>query len=138
MSRCSWLLVLLAVLLAPQSARAAAESVRRFALVIGNNRPESGVTGVLRYADDDAVATHLLLSDAGVQSLLYVTLDEATRSLHPDLSVAGGARLNDIERGFAALSARIREAASAGAQTELLVFYSGHGDVDGGEGYVVL
>ncbi|MFZ5897018.1 MAG: caspase family protein [Myxococcota bacterium] len=133
-----WLLALFVGLFAPERAAAADANVRRFALVIGNNRPEGQGPALLRYADDDAVATHLLLSDAKVQSLLFVSLDEATRGLHPRLTVAGPPRWADIERGFLKLATQMKEAAAAGARTELLVFYSGHGDVDGGEGYVVL
>lgn len=136
-------LVLLLVMGAPRTALATESNVRRFALVIGNNSPESGPAqaqaGVaLRYADDDAVATHLLLSEAKVESLLFVRPDEATRGLHPNLQVAGAPRLTEIERGFETLTKRMQEAAAAGSRTEFLVFYSGHGDVEGGEGYVVL
>ena len=131
-------LVLSLILSAPRRAVAAESNVRRFALVIGNNRPESAQAQALRYADDDAVATHLLLSEAKVESLLFVRPDETTRGLHPGLQPAGLPRLSEIERGFADLAQRMRDAAAAGARTELLVFYSGHGDVEGGEGYVVL
>jgi hypothetical protein len=135
-----WLraLVLLVVVFAPRGALAADASVRRFALVIGNNRPESADAQVLRYADDDAVATHLLLSDAKVRSLLFVRLDDTTRGLHPEVAAAGPPRLSDIERGFSLLATEMKEAADQGARTEFLIFYSGHGDVEGGEGYVVL
>lgn len=140
MSLLRWLstLAVLLALGAPRATLAADAPVRRFALVIGNNRPESKTADVLRYADDDAVATHLLLSDANVESLLYVRTDEATRGLHPTLAVAGTPRLSDIESGFATLSLHMREAAARGARTEFLIFYSGHGDVERGEGYVVL
>lgn len=140
MSWLRWLraVVLLVLVLAPRSALASDADVRRFALVIGNNRPESADAQVLRYADDDAVATHLLLSDARVRSLLFVRPDETTRGLHPELSIAGAPRFSEIERGFAMLAAEMKEAAAQGAHTEFMIFYSGHGDVDGGEGYVVL
>lgn len=130
------LVALVAACLAPQ--RAAAAEVRRFALVIGNNRPESSSDERLRYADDDAVETHLLLTQANVESLLFVTPDAATQGLHPGLPIAGPARWVDIERGFSLLSRRMAQAAAAGARTEFMLFYSGHGDVDAGEGYVVL
>jgi len=135
-----WLvaLALAFALLAARSAHASPAQVRRFALVIGNNRPESSSAGVLRFADDDAVATHRLLSDAHVQSLLFVDPDEATRALHPKLSIAGAPRWPEIERGFATLVARMKDAEAAGARSEFLLFYSGHGDVENGEGYVVL
>lgn len=135
-----WLCALIAalVLVTPRAALAAETNVRRFALVIGNNRPEASEAQLLRYADDDAVATHLLLSDAKVESALLVRPDATTRAMHPGLRVAGAPRFSDIEREFERLSARMKAASAAGARTEFLVFYSGHGDVDGGEGYVVL
>jgi len=133
-----WLLALALALSAAQTARAAGAALQRFALVIGNDRPETSSAGILRYADDDALATHALLSDAHVQSLLFVRLDEATRGMHPKLAVAGAPRWSEIERGFSTLIARMKEAAAHGARTEFLFFYSGHGDVEGGEGYVVL
>lgn len=136
-----WLFALAALLLASTAAaaaRAAPPEVRRFALVIGNNRPETASGESLRYADDDAVATHLLLAEAGVQSLLFATFDAETRALHPSVAVAGAASWPEIQRGFATLRQRMNEARAKGARTELLFFYSGHGDVDGGEGYVVL
>lgn len=137
----NWLGCCVALLLSLSLSRvalAADANVRRFALVIGNNRSEERSAEKLRYADDDAVATHLLLSDAGVKSLLFASLDDATRRLHPGLAVDGSARWLDIERGFSQLVARMKQAASSAVRTELLIFYSGHGDVEGGEGYVVL
>jgi hypothetical protein len=117
---------------------AARETTARFALVLGNNRPEQADSASLHYADDDAVATDRLLREAGVDSVLLVTLDADSRALYPDLKPAGAPRLAELEAAFERLSARMREARASGRETELLVFYSGHGDVDRGEGYVVL
>ncbi|HET9959984.1 MAG TPA: caspase family protein [Polyangiaceae bacterium] len=114
------------------------KGLRRFALVIGNNHPEAAGTEPLRYADDDAVAAHLLLSEAGVDSSVFVTPDEGTRALHPSLQPAGRAGWAEVERGFSSLMVRMRRAREGGFETEPLVFYSGHGDVANGEGYVVL
>lgn len=117
----------------------AGETVVRFAIVIGNNSAPVGLENAdLRYADDDAVQTHQLLADAGVESRLLVTLDATTRQLYPRLKPDGGPRLADIERVFAELSERIENAMRGGATTELLFFYSGHGGVEGGEGYIVM
>jgi hypothetical protein len=57
-------------------AGAAAPEVARFAIVMGNNRGEAGNGAELRYADDDAVATHKLLQEAGVDSVLLTVLDQ--------------------------------------------------------------
>lgn len=119
-------------------ARAWGADVARFALVIGSNRAETSASDRLRYADDDAIATHQLLVDAGVQSLLLVAPDEPTRRLNASLRPDGVPRIADIERSFARLAVAIQQVAQRGRPTELLLFFSGHGDVDGGEGYVIL
>jgi hypothetical protein len=106
----------------------------RFAVVIGNNRPESSQEATLRYADDDAVATQRLLIEAGVHSVLLTTLDDETTrlagTLRPDGKPTWAALLRSIDELYAAM----RRAGDA----ELLFFYSGHGDVAHGEGYVML
>lgn len=126
--------------IAPGSAWAGAPSAAaRFAIVIGNNRVENGRGSDLRYADDDAVATHQLLTDAGVDSTLLVSLDEDSQRLYRDLGPHGAPRERDLDDTFRALSEKMRAVAQRGVDTELLIFYSGHGDVqEGGEGYVVL
>jgi hypothetical protein len=112
--------------------------VVRFAIVVGNDGAERGEGQPLRYADDDAVATHRLLRQAGVDSALLVSLDADTRRLYPALQPDGTPSERDLERVFAALLPRMRRAREQGFATELYFFYSGHGDVDAGEGYVVL
>ena len=112
--------------------------VVRFALVIGNNQPESAETPRLRYADDDAIATHELLREAGVDTQLLVRFDDESKGLHPNAVSDGLPRLADLERVFSALADRMRADIARGAAVEMLFFYSGHGDVDRGEGYVVL
>ena len=122
----------------PAHAEAGAGDVARFAIVIGNNQPEKPQGSVLRYADDDAVATHRLLVEAGVDSTLLVRLDEDSRGLYPKLGEHGPPRSQVLDGAFARAFANIRESAERGKRAELFVFYSGHGDVDQGEGYVVL
>jgi hypothetical protein len=122
----------------PAEAQADALDVARFAVVIGNNQPERRDGSVLRYADDDAVATHRLLVEAGVDSTLLVRLDEDSRGLYPELAALGPPRSQDLERAFARAFTNMRGRTERGKRAELLVFYSGHGDVDQGEGYVVL
>jgi hypothetical protein len=123
---------------APAPAPAPPTATARFAIVVGNNRPEGPDTPSLRYADDDAVATHALLVEAGVESVLLARLDDDTRRLYPDARPAGAPRGEELDRALDALAARMRAEAARGAVVELLFFYSGHGDVDRGEGYVVL
>ena len=136
-ARCLVVLLLLGLSSRIASARPAT-SIARFAIVIGNNEPDGNGAERLRFADDDAVATHQLLLDAGVESHLLVTLDSSTRQLHPSLRRDGTPSLRDLERVFLAISAEMRAHTKRGESTELLLFYSGHGDAEHGEGYVVL
>jgi hypothetical protein len=121
-----------------RAATAAAPPVARFAIVIGNNRAEDDRTENLRYADDDAVALDRLLRQAGVETRLFTAMDRDTQRLYPDGHPAGPPRAGPVDAGIRELFARMRSAADRGATTELMFFYSGHGDVAGGEGYVLL
>ncbi|HEU5074036.1 MAG TPA: caspase family protein, partial [Polyangiaceae bacterium] len=120
---------------APRPAHA---EVARFALVIGNNQAPAGSTSTLRYADDDAVAMHRLLVQAGVESRLLVRLDRDSRRLHGPIEATGTPRAADLERASLELTSAIARAKERGHSSELLIFYSGHGDIDGGEGFVML
>jgi hypothetical protein len=118
---------------------AGAEPVlRRFAIVIGNNRAEDPNAEALRYADDDALNTARVLAEAGVDTELLVTLDEDSRRLHPEIRGYKRPRKADLDAAFTAVSEKMRGVAAAGGRSELFLFYSGHGDVEHGEGYVVL
>ena len=119
-------------------AHAAMPKTRRFALVIGNNQPVQPTSSKLRYADDDAVATHRMLREAGVESLLLVTLDADSRSLFESVSIHGAPRVSALEKAFSELLARMNQAHIAGIESELFFFYSGHGDVEHGEGFLAL
>ncbi|HKP59840.1 MAG TPA: caspase family protein [Polyangiales bacterium] len=113
----------------------ALEPPARFAIVIGNNHPESPKQLTLRYADDDAVATHLLLQEADTDSVLLVSPDLETHELYPHLSHVE-ATAAQLERVTEQLVDKVRAVAG---RSELFVFYSGHGDEDdAGEGYVLL
>ena len=125
---------------APGPAAADRGGARRFAIVIGNNHSNQPDTLDLRYADDDAIAMHQLLSDAGVDSVLLVRPDADTRDQAGRAADAssGPPRWRHLVTRLGELEARIRAANAEGAETQLLVFYSGHGNVAHGEGYVEL
>jgi hypothetical protein len=131
--------VVLALLAWASAAVAQQHSVARFAIVIGSNQPPtSAQVPVLRYADDDAIAFHQLLTEAGADSTLLVAPDPETRELWPSLSHRAPT-LADLERSTAELAIKVRAARAAGRHPELLLFYSGHGDVDDdGSGFVVM
>jgi|SRR6478735_8036265 len=113
-------------------------TIERFALVIGNNLPLAPSSPKLRYADDDAVATQLLLQDAGVDSVLLVSPDADTQRMFSHVKAFAAPNSEALNRAFAGLSERMRAAQARGSEVEFLFFYSGHGDVDEGEGYVSL
>ena len=113
------------------------EALARFALVIGKNEPEDLQQAPLRYADDDAIAMHALLREAGVRSRLLVVPDEDTVALRR-FHGATAPTLNAVLHTATALFEAIAAAKRTGARTELTFYYSGHGDVIDGEGFVVL
>jgi hypothetical protein len=117
---------------------AAAAPAARFAIVIGNNRSPNPRAETLRFADDDALAVHQLLVAAGVSSVLLTRLDETTATLHPDAVTSGLPRWTDLGAAFDRLERQMQRERTAGRTVELVVFYSGHGDVEHGEGFVVL
>jgi hypothetical protein len=110
----------------------------RFAIVIGNNAPQRPGAIALHFGDDDALATHRLLGEAGVHSVLLARFDEATERLHPDARSDGLPRWPDLDAAFDRVAGEMRRERALGREAELLLFYSGHGDVKHGEGYVLL
>ncbi len=113
--------------------------VDSFAVVVGENRQIGAATHPLSYADDDAVMTHRLLTEAGVQSSLLVQLDADSAPLFSSggpglVPPTRAALLQTLERTFDS----IRDAQSRGTKTRLYFVYSGHGDVSDGQGYVAL
>jgi hypothetical protein len=126
-------LAILGALALPSPASAAPA---RFAVVIGNNRAEPSSRDLtLRYADDDAAATHRLLREAGVHSVLLTTFDADSERMANSQRADGPASWAELARVLDGVFAKMR-GAEGGA--ELFLFYSGHGDVAHGEGYVVL
>lgn len=110
----------------------------RFALVVGHNQPDVPDIPVLRYADDDAVATHHMLVEAGVTSILLTTLDDETAQALPDVVVTGPPTRAAVAAAFEQLRRGMQAARDTGGSPEFLLYYSGHGNIRDGEGYVVL
>ena len=107
--------------LAPLPARAAqsepavvAKATRRVALVVGIN--DGGPERVkLRYAGSDARSLARVLGDlGGVDAADRVVLLEPT----PE----------DLQTGFATISARVQAARAAGERVQFVFYYSGHAD----------
>ncbi len=117
---------------------AAPGPVHRYALVVGSNTGEDVRAPALRYADDDAVAMHELLLEAGVESVLLASPDVDTRRLHPNTSPLAPPTLDALRGAFAAQRSSMLRAREAGETVEWLFFFSGHGDVERGEGFLGL
>ncbi len=125
---------------------AAATTPARYAIVIGVNDADNATSVndpatddpvTLRYADDDALAIHKLLGQVGVESTLLVDLDKDSDKLHGDIEAKLPTEANLLD-AFENIASKIQVANEAGQKTELFIFYSGHGNVEDGEGYVVL
>jgi uncharacterized caspase-like protein len=116
----------------------AAAQTRRFALVLGSNQAEDVPATPLRYADDDAVAMHELFLEAGVDSVLLATPDDDTRRVHPLTSSLGGPTLERLRAAFNAQNVKMQQARADGSAVEWFFFFSGHGEVRHGEGFLGL
>lgn len=116
---------------------AAPAEPKLFALVVGNNQAAEKTTPDLRYADDDALALHELLLEAGVRSLLLVRPDAETSAMHANAS-ALAPTAETLALAWKQLQAELRAARDSGQAVEFLFFFSGHGDVSHGEGFLAL
>ena len=110
----------------------------RYALVVGSNTGDGVRAAPLRFADDDAVAMHELLLEAGVESVLLASPDTDTLRLHPGTRPLAPPTLDALRGAFAAQRASMMRAQEAGETVEWLFFFSGHGDVENGVGFLGL
>jgi hypothetical protein len=121
------------------AAGAGRQSVKRFALVVGSNRPVKPGLGTLRYADDDAVRWTILFRTFGAEVELLTDLDgESVRLYGVDAPDRRSATHGEVARAMALLRGEIERAHAAGARTAFYFVYAGHGDEEDGEGYVGL
>lgn len=109
----------------------------QFALVIGSNATLDSSTDPLRFADDDAAAMTELLTEVGYDVALVTTLDAESQALHPDLVRTA---FDPSPEGLDAAWTQLRKRMEAvDGEVELLIYYSGHGDVGpDGQGYLTL
>ncbi|MCX4244403.1 caspase family protein [Paraliomyxa miuraensis] len=124
---------------ASPAAEARAEP-QRFGLVVGSNHSLDPSQAALRFADDDAARMAELLTEVGVDVELVTHLDRDSQAMFPTL--VGRAHRPDgagLDDAYADLLERMRKAKQAGRRVELLIYYSGHGDVGpDGQGYLTL
>ena len=140
-----------AVLAAPLAARAAASApgaaatqpaqTAVFAIVVTNNRSTRLDRPDLQYADDDGARYYQLFRGVApaAQVRLLTRFDRATASVHPELAaVTQPPRRADLMAALADVRAAVIEARRAGQHTEFYFVFAGHGDVQGGVGYLDL
>ncbi|MBW2465612.1 MAG: caspase family protein [Deltaproteobacteria bacterium] len=115
-------------------------NTERFALVIGNNGTLDKSQSPLRFADDDAARMTELLRGIGAQVELLTTFDQDSQAVFQDL-VSGAKRptRKNVLAAHARLVTAMESAKDAGGRAELLIYYSGHGDVGpDGQGFLTL
>jgi hypothetical protein len=112
-----------------------------FAVVVTNNRSTRLDRPDLQYADDDGARYYQMFR--GVASAEHVRLltrfDRTTAGLHPELVPAvQPPRRAALLATLAEVRAAVLEAHRAGRRTEFYFVFAGHGDVEGGIGYLDL
>jgi hypothetical protein len=112
-----------------------------FALLVTNNRSAALDRPDLQYADDDGARYYQLfrgVAPAG-QVRLLTRFDRATALMHPELlAEAVPPRRAELTAALMGLQAAVARAHQAGKRTELYFVFAGHGDVEGGVGYLDL
>lgn len=110
-----------------------------FGVIVGHNGALGDGRADLRYADDDAARMYELLSAGGVDAQLLTTFDADSQEVfRPLLAQTRPPTLAEVERAIAQVRAKVDASVAKGEQPEVYFFYSGHGNVEDGEGYVGL
>ncbi len=110
-----------------------------YAIVVGNNQSPSLERPQLQYADDDAVRTAEVLAAAVAPSQveLLTELDDDSARLFPAVKAVVPTR-REVEAAFGRLNAWATARRAAGVRTRGYFVFSGHGDIDRGEGFLEL
>jgi hypothetical protein len=123
--------LLLPLVLSSAAPRAPEPPAKRFALVVASNAAPGPTRPALRFSDDDAARLSELLAEYDVDVEVVVELDAETQAVHGALVGRAHPPTKDgLERAFGRLRERIlaREREAPGT-TDLVIYYSGHGDV---------
>lgn len=136
-------LAALAVLVAAPPALAADVDPRApsvLALVIGNNRSLGAARPDLRYADDDAFKYALFFRALAESDRIEVLTrpDGESRELYPADLVTGAPTRDDVEAAATRLRRRVAAAEAEGRPSVLYLVFAGHGDEEGGRGFLEL
>jgi hypothetical protein len=117
----------------------AAATQARFAIIVGVNQSVDRDAAVLHYADDDAAGFQELFRTLGARTYVLSRFDDNTRRLHPQaVAEAHDPRAAAFAQVAAQVAADVRRARERGVPTALYFVYAGHGNVEGGRGYLAL
>ncbi len=114
--------------------------VRRYAIIIANNRSLDEGVEPLRYADDDGVRYYELFNAAGAETKLLAVLDSDAQQLYPAAAaVSIPPSKNVLQKTLRDMFAAIRSENNDGLTTHFYFIYAGHGNVGPNqEGYLNL
>ena len=77
------------------------------------------------------------MQSLGAETVLLTELDVASKDLYPRVRTSPPS-IQAVDEAFTQINQRIDKAHKEGKKTTLYVFYTGHGNVHHGEGYVEL
>ena len=112
-----------------------------YALVVTNNRSLDASHPDLHYADDDGAKYADLFAEAfGADHVTLLTqFDAETRVLFPRwLSAVRPPTRQNLDQSISALADALAHNHAQGRETNVIVVFAGHGDIDHGQGYLEL
>ena len=112
-----------------------------YALIVTNNRSLEAQRPDLQYADDDGAAYAELFEQVfGAQRVTLLTrFDAGSAKLHASWATRAVPPTREaLDSAVASLGRQLTEDAAQGHPTRLTLVFAGHGDLDGGEGFVEL
>jgi hypothetical protein len=112
-----------------------------YALIVSNNQSYKLTRPALRYADDDGAKYHevfSLLAGAGQVTLLS-DFDQDTERQFPELAASVKApSAGNVQEAARTVAAAVRADRAAGREVDFFFVFAGHGDVEGGKGFIEL
>ena len=120
------------------AAPASTEERASFALIIANNQPQPGSSGLsaLRYADDDGARFFELFELFAERVVIHTVLDAESQDLYPEVAIVSRPPTkSEVARTLDQLFKEIEAARARGRSTELFFVFVGHGSaLESGEG----
>ena len=103
--------------------------VRRFALVVGENQPNSEELPTLQFADDDAVGYARVLRLMGAEVEMLTVLDTDSQRRVPEIAgMTLPPTLDNVLAAAERLNQKIIKARAEGHSTEFFFAFAGHGE----------